>query len=169
MPGKHFRSVFSLVLGLLCAGLITKSFGPSSAQAASSGLVPIADEAPSGEKVAQTFCAACHGADGNDANPQTPKLAGQNPSYLYAQLLAFWNGTRASPVMSGVVANLSEAQAHEVASFYSRQTPTSDKVSDPSQAETGARIYRSPLGRGMPACAACHGGDLGRQGGGMVA
>jgi cytochrome c553 len=31
-------------------------------------------------------CAACHGADGNSAAPNFPKLAGQNAKYIYKQL-----------------------------------------------------------------------------------
>jgi cytochrome c553 len=56
------------------------------------------------ESIAESNCAACHGADGNSPDPQFPELAGQNPAYTFWQLWAFKEATRRSDVMRGIVA-----------------------------------------------------------------
>jgi cytochrome c553 len=111
-----------------------------------------------GERVAKATCAACHGTDGNSADPQYPKLSGQNPAYLYGQLWAFKRGTRKSDVMSGIVATLSDADIANAAAFFSRQRRNADKVKDGELAAAGQRLFFS----GMPACAMCHGSGGGR-------
>ncbi len=112
-----------------------------------------------GRHIAKNTCAACHGATGNSRDPRYPKLAGQNPAYLYWQLWAFKRGTRRSDVMSGIVATLSDADMADVASFYSRQSRMPDAVKDPRLAAIGERIFFA----GMPSCAMCHGAS--RRGG----
>lgn len=117
-----------------------------------------------GKSIAETKCAICHGADGNSADPKTPKLASQNPAYLYWQLWAFKRGTRKSDVMSGIVAALSDSDMANTASFYSRQNIQSDPVQDPRLAAIGERIFSAGVGPGMmSSCAMCHGS--GRPGG----
>ena len=86
--------------------------------------IQIADsiaEATQGQKLAHAKCAGCHGEDGNSSNPQIPKLAGQNPAYLYRQLWAFRQGTRESDMMSGIVATITDVDMADAASFYSLQ------------------------------------------------
>lgn len=111
--------------------------------------------------LADSSCAACHGADGNSVSPRIPKLAGQTESYLRSQLFAFRSGARKSDVMSGPAHALSDSQIAELARFYSRQAVKPDTVSDLDLARAGARIYRYST-RGAPPCAACH--DQGRSG-----
>ncbi|MDE2236123.1 MAG: cytochrome c [Gammaproteobacteria bacterium] len=105
----------------------------------------------------------CHGADGNSGNPQYPKLAGQNPYYIYAQLQAFRSGQRSSVIMAGMVAVLSAQDANDAAAYLSAQTPQPDVVNDAKLAEAGRRIYFASLGPGMMnTCASCrHGGRRG--------
>lgn len=111
-----------------------------------------------GKKIAEAKCTACHGADGNSADPQYPKLAGQNPTYLYSQLRAFKTGARSSDIMSGIVAALSDADAADVVSFYSQQAIRPDAVKDRDLSSAGERIFSSGAGYGMaPPCAMCHG------------
>lgn len=121
-----------------------------------------------GESVAKAKCAACHGRDGNSPSPQYPKLAGQNPNYLYQQLWAFATGTRSSQIMSGIAATLSRADAANVASFYAEQTIRPDPVKDRLLANAGERIFFAAGGPGVtPGCAMCHGasGQRGMMGG----
>jgi cytochrome c553 len=106
-----------------------------------------------GKRVAEAKCAACHGTNGNSPDPQFPKLAGQNPAYLYQQLWAFKEGTRKSDVMPGIVATLVDADMANVASFYSRQPRKPDTVKDARLAAIGERVFFN----GMPSCAMCHG------------
>lgn len=68
-------------------------------------------------------CSGCHGSDGV-GDGKYPRLAGQHPSYVEKQLLAFKSGERANDLkgaMSAVAKRLSEADiraaAHYVASM----------------------------------------------------
>ena len=112
-----------------------------------------------GKRIAEAKCGACHGIDGNSPDPQFPKLAEQNPAYLYRQLWAFKEGTRKSDVMSGIVASLSDTDMADAASFYSRQPRQPATMKDVRLAAIGERVFFN----GMPSCAMCHGSG-GRQG-----
>lgn len=114
---------------------------------------PMSDNPAHGRRIAQTKCAACHGADGNSSDPRFPKLAGQEPSYIYRQLRAFAHGERVSDIMSANAATLSYADMADVARFYSRQAPRPDGVTGRRLATIGESVYFS----GMPSCAMCHG------------
>jgi len=114
------------------------------------------DAAAGGAKAAACF--ACHGPNGNGAiNPEWPKLAAQHSSYIYAQLNAFQKQARKQPVMMGQVATLSDADMKNLAAFFASQAPVPGVAS--KDAVAGAeKLYRGgDAGRGLPACAACHG------------
>ncbi|HYK80895.1 MAG TPA: cytochrome c, partial [Micropepsaceae bacterium] len=111
-----------------------------------------------GRKLAEAYCSACHGSDGNSTDQTIPKLAGQDPAYLLAQLRAFKSGARQSDIMSGPVSALSDAQLQELAGYYSRLTARADTVRNPTSADVGADIFNR-RGPGAPPCAACHGGN----------
>lgn len=114
---------------------------------------PAVGDPEQGQRVGEEKCVACHGADGNSPDPQYPKLAAQNPAYLYWQLWAFKRGIRRSEVMSGIVATLSDADMADAASFYSQQPRKPDSVKDIRLAAIGERLFFT----GMPSCAMCHG------------
>ena len=104
-------------------------------------------------------CGACHGADGNSANGEWPKLAGQNTVYLVKQLQDFKAGRRANPIMSGMAAPLSDQDMEDIAAYYSAQQPAPGKA-DPELVEKGKVIYLSGnLNSGLAACTACHGAN----------
>jgi len=110
-----------------------------------------------GKRIAEAKCASCHGAEGNSTNPQYPKLAGQNPAYLYRQIWAFKTGARRSDVMSGIVTALSDADAADAASFYGRQAIGLNPVMNRALASAGKRIFFAGAGPGMvPPCVMCH-------------
>jgi cytochrome c553 len=44
-------------------------------------------------------CTACHGVNGNSANPEWPNLAGQNAAYIREQLEMFKAKKRNNPIM----------------------------------------------------------------------
>ena len=44
-------------------------------------------------------CISCHGADGNAADPQYPRLAGQYHDYLERALHEYKKGERKNPIM----------------------------------------------------------------------
>lgn len=64
-------------------------------------------------------CVTCHGAKG-EGNPAAgfPHLAGLGSGYLYEQLTALANGSRANPVMAPVAKGLSDAQRQALAEYY---------------------------------------------------
>lgn len=116
-----------------------------------------ADGDPAAGKAKSTTCMACHGADGNSANPEWPKLAGQHESYLVAQLKSYQEGKRENALMSPLAAGLSESDMADLAAFYASQELAPGKA-DPALVATGERVYRGGnASRGVPACIACHG------------
>jgi cytochrome c553 len=65
-------------------------------------------------------CAGCHGPTAA-GNAIFPRLAGQHRAYIVRQLEVIQSQLRASPIMHGVVKNLSEAQINAVAVYLQAQ------------------------------------------------
>ncbi len=102
-------------------------------------------------------CAACHGNDGNSANAEWPKLAGQSEKYLTKQLMEFKSGDRVNATMNGMVAGLSDQDMEDLAAYYSKQTVTLGEAA-PELVEQGQQLYRGGnMVTGVAACSACHG------------
>jgi cytochrome c553 len=102
-------------------------------------------------------CTACHGVNGNSANPEWPSLAGQNAAYLHEQLVMFKSKHRNSPIMEPIVQPLTEQDFADLAEFFSQQTPAGLEA-DPSYWKAGEALYISgDPARNIPACTACHG------------
>lgn len=115
-----------------------------------------AGDAAAGKQKSAT-CVACHGADGNSANGEWPKLAGQNVKYLVKQLHEFKAGDRANPIMSGMAAPLSDQDMADLAAFYVNQKVAPGEA-DPQLVEAGQALYKGGnLASGVSACMACHG------------
>ncbi|MEM7207377.1 MAG: cytochrome c [Pseudomonadota bacterium] len=72
-------------------------------------------------KSKSTTCAACHGVDGNSPIPVNPKLAGQHADYLVQALKDYKTGARKNPVMSGMVAPLSDQDILDLAAYFAAQ------------------------------------------------
>ncbi|HZF19746.1 MAG TPA: c-type cytochrome [Burkholderiales bacterium] len=65
-------------------------------------------------------CAACHGATGAGLPAQYPRLAGQYPEYVEAQLKAFRAGDRhndANKMMQSIAAKMSDPEIRAVADY----------------------------------------------------
>ena len=155
-----FRRLFRFVtLAVLSAALIGGLLKLSYAQSTppTQPLNP-SDLQLHGKKLVAAYCAGCHGMDGNSADPQYAKIAGQKASYLRAQLRAFKSSERKSDIMSGPASAISDAQIVELAQYFSQQTRKPDVVNDRQLARLGARIYNASNCGGVPPCAACHGG-----------
>jgi len=67
-------------------------------------------------------CAACHGADGNSAVPDFPRLAGQQPDYLVKALQDYKSGVRKNAIMAPQAANLSDQDIEDLAAYFASQT-----------------------------------------------
>lgn len=120
-------------------------------------------DAAKGKTVAETVCAACHGADGNSQVSANPILAGQGEAYLYKQLSNFKSvdgkpALRNSPIMNGMVAALSDEDMKNVAAWFASQKQTPAQASDAKLAAAGQKLWRAgDFKKGIPACAGCHG------------
>lgn len=103
-------------------------------------------------------CTACHGAEGNSANPMWPNIAGQNAPYLQAQLTAFKNGSRMDPVMSSQAMLLSDEDIADLAVYFESLPAAAQPVADADSVSRGEALYRGGnTADGVPACLACHG------------
>jgi cbb3-type cytochrome c oxidase subunit III len=128
------------------------------------GIAHAAGNAEAGqEKVA--VCGACHGADGNSAAPNFPKLAGQGESYLFKQLQDIKAGsTPGAPEgvgrkvleMTGMLDPFSDQDLADIAAYFASQKMTVG-MADPALIEQGEKLYRGgKLDLGMPSCTGCH-------------
>lgn len=110
-------------------------------------------------KAKATTCAGCHGVDGNGgADPTWPKLAGQVPEYVYAQLKAFKSGARKNAIMSGMAAPLSDQDMKDLAAYYASQPLKPGAAANKELALAGQKIFRGGLAEtAVPACMSCHG------------
>ena len=114
---------------------------------------PAADAA-AGKGFAERECKGCHGLDGKGAAPAIPHLAAQRESYLLASLRAYKEGRRIHAALKEIAAHMSEADARNLAAYYSSLPPV--------RAAPGERQIPSPYERGKTlagACAKCHGED----------
>lgn len=112
---------------------------------------------PDAGKAKAAVCAACHGLDGNSANPEWPTLAGQHEDYLVAQLNAFQGGSRKNVLMTPMSMGLDATAMSDLAAYYASQTTKVTPV-DPALAAKGKKLYfTGDKERGIAACAACHG------------
>ncbi|WP_374474419.1 cytochrome c [Arenimonas sp.] len=113
-------------------------------------------------------CAACHGLDGNSADPLNPKLAGQHERFIARQLALFKSGERDNAIMLGMSATLSAQDMRDIGAYFATQKVLPGVADDSVIAEgpnagrkfyaVGEQIFRSGKADGsVPACAACHG------------
>lgn len=113
-------------------------------------------------------CAACHGIDGNSADAQYPKLAGQNERFIWRQLKFFKSGERESPIMQPMAMPLTEQDMRDIGAFFATQKPTAGVADDSPVAagphagekywQVGEKLFRAGNTKaGIPACIACHG------------
>jgi cytochrome c553 len=103
------------------------------------------------------ICAACHGADGNSAVPNWPKLAGQHQQYLVRQATLIKSNDRPVPEMMGITPGLTEQDILDISAWFSQQS-ASGGVADESKVVLGERVFRAGNAEsGVPACMSCHG------------
>ena len=103
-------------------------------------------------------CAACHGPQGNSANPAYPILAGQSWRYIYIELKDFKEGRRKDPQMSPMAASLTREQMMALGNYFAAQKPNPPAFkADPARVEAGKKISDAAL------CPMCHlGGFVGQ-------
>jgi len=115
-----------------------------------------------GQELANSICAACHGADGNSTIATNPKLSGQDTAYLLKQLNDYAKpagdkSARVNSIMAGILGSISAADRLHVAAYYASQPHKPGVARSRDTLELGQRIYRAGVPeRGVPACGGCH-------------
>lgn len=128
-------------------------------------LLPAAGAVQAGPGVpptVQQVCVACHGLDGDSADPERPRLAGLDSEYLLRQLRAYASGKRRDETMSSIVSALDPGEFALLAAYYGAQPPLSGRAEagDPELVRRGQAIYDDGnTDSGVPACAGCHQAD----------
>jgi cytochrome c553 len=103
-------------------------------------------------------CMACHGMDGNSANPEWPSLAGQHSSYIVKQLKHFKAGERQNVLMAPMAMILADQDMEDLAAYFSAQKRTATGETEPSKLQLGKKIYLAGIAsKAVPACSGCHG------------
>jgi cytochrome c553 len=85
------------------------------------GNVAFAADVVAGAAKAKEVCAACHGADGNSADPSFPRLGGQHADYLAKALRDYKSGERNNAIMKGFAATLSKKEIENLSAYYASQ------------------------------------------------
>src|SRR5579864_2634712 len=73
---------------------------------------------------AAQLCTSCHGQDGVGITNQYPTLAGQHPDYLARAIEEYKKGGRKNPVMTGMAAQIKEADIPVIADYFSKLKPS---------------------------------------------
>jgi cytochrome c553 len=125
---------------------------------------PIHGDAAAGQKKA-AVCFACHGATGASVAPTFPRLAGQRADYLYQRLVSFKRAEPKDPYyslspMRPIVANLSDADMRNLATYFSSQAPPATAAA-PLSGKGETLFLAGDPARGIPPCQGCHGADAG--------
>lgn len=111
-------------------------------------------------------CAACHGKEGRSTRDgYFPRIAGKPAGYLYNQLVNFRDGRRQYPLMTYMVAHLSDAYLMEMATYFSSlhlpYPPPQPSTAGREALERGrVLVMEGDPSRKIPACIACHGTHL---------
>jgi cytochrome c553 len=107
------------------------------------------------------YCKTCHGLSGQGylGYFPMPRLAGQQPDYIEAQLRAFTERRRTNPIMFNVAHALSPSMMSALANHFHHLNPPPFGGPHGAAAQ-GKRIFEEGLPESnVPACSACHGMD----------
>jgi cytochrome c553 len=106
------------------------------------------------------YCKTCHGLSGQGylGYFPMPRLAGQQPEYIEAQLRAFIERRRTNPIMFNVAHVLSPSMLTALATHFRGLNPKPLGGAPRGSIAAGKRIYEEGLPESnVPACSACHG------------
>jgi cytochrome c553 len=142
---------------------------PASAPAPTPASAPVPALVP--DTLAQRLlaCTACHGDPDKPPPPDErryfPRIAGKPAGYLYNQLANFRDGRRQYPLMTWMVAPLSDDYLRDIADYFSAQHLSAaplDRATLPAAELARGRqlVTLGDPGRKVPACIACHGQRL---------
>ncbi len=106
------------------------------------------------------YCKTCHGLQGQGYMGYfpMPRLAGQQPDYIEAQLRAFIERRRTNPIMFNVAHVLSPSMLTALATHFKKLDPRPFGGAPRGALSEGKRIFQEGLPESnVPACSACHG------------
>jgi cytochrome c553 len=106
------------------------------------------------------YCETCHGSAGQGYRGYypMPRLAGQQPKYIVAQLHAFSDRRRVNPVMFNVAHVLSSVMIDALSAHFKKLNPAPIECGPRDRLALGKTIYEQGLpDSNVPACVACHG------------
>ncbi len=111
---------------------------------------------------AAQVCSLCHGIDGNSVSPNFPRLAGQTPDYLAAQLKNFRSHQRSDPpgfeYMWGISQHLTDDQISGLAEYFAKHKPLPNAATPAGLMAAGKSIYENGVPeKNVAPCIACHG------------
>lgn len=114
---------------------------------------------PSHSQEKLPLCVSCHGPGGNSATPLTPSIAGQPRLFMENQLVLFREGIRKSPVMTPLMAGISDKEIVALSEHFSKQAVriVSSGSADPSLMRKGRELA------GKLRCGICHLADFSGQ------
>ncbi|MGO8866025.1 MAG: c-type cytochrome [Alphaproteobacteria bacterium] len=164
---RHFTLATSVIAGGILGLLACVGYTPSAAAQPATvqlgngdDLRPVlanAEDVAEGKSLADSSCAACHGAKGVSATPGVPNLAAQRPMYLYRELKAYQSGARGESAMNNAVKFLSDAALVKVAAYFASLDPV-QPVSTSEAKSPPAEVDPVEAGKAAAAvCAGCHG------------
>jgi cytochrome c553 len=114
----------------------------------------------SGFEAKLEYCKTCHGLSGQGylGYFPMPRLAGQQPEYIEAQLRAFIERRRTNPIMFNVAHVLSPSMISTLANNFHHLNPPPFGGAPGRASSVGKKIYDDGLPESnVPACSACHG------------
>jgi len=140
---------------------------PASASASAS--TPVSAPVPDTLPQRLLACTSCHGDPAKppprDERRYFPRIAGKPAGYLYNQLNNFRDGRRQYPLMTWMVAPLSDAYLREIADYFASQhlaaAPLDRNTLPATELARGRQLVtQGDPARKVPACIACHGQRL---------
>lgn len=142
MPTRGRQATARKAVAFFLTTLALLATGAAQAQASGAASAPPARLA---------LCAACHGADGNSAMPNSPSLAGQPKVFLENTLILIREGLRPIAAMQGLLNGVSDAEIVALADHFSRQTARAPEAQrDDAAFKRGEAIASRAL------CGTCH-------------
>jgi cytochrome c553 len=141
---------------LALALVIAPGLGSAPPALADPAMLGAADPGRVTTKLIKT-CAKCHYESGVSDDPEVPHLAGQRASYLYKQLQDFKADRRAGGRMNKLAKRLSDQEMADLVTLYAAKPLPAQPGVEPLPAP--ALVSDGDSGRGIDACASCHGDD----------
>ena len=125
--------------------------------------------AEKGKKLNKSLtCSVCHGEEGVSSARNWPNLAGQNPFYIYKQLVDYKDNkgseAKSAQLMVALSAGLSKQDMADLAQYYAQfplpklSNTNTQELADSNAVKAVKKLVNKGDGQRMiAACAACHG------------